>query len=132
MFVVTATSQELPLSEPPFSSNNPALPPIPFDAAKALYRLLTAGKQGREAAAQELKLFGDAKTAVYIEGLLIGGKLDFEARKDFHGVLEDLSFKYRDYLLDTRARLRRLMALAVPITPKTKTPPHGLPAYKRS
>ncbi|MEW6748441.1 MAG: hypothetical protein AB1295_01910 [Candidatus Micrarchaeota archaeon] len=126
--MVQAFSQKPPLEEPSFA----ALPPITYYAAQDLWHLLSPDSGKRADAADRLKRFGDEKTAQYLENLLLGGNMASEVRSDARSVLLHLSSKYRDFLQDSGARMRRAKAVAIPAMSRTKTPPHGVRALTKA
>lgn len=118
--MVQAFSQQIPLSEGP----------TPYDAAQDMQGLLSPDPGVRTKAADSLKKYGDQRVAQSIESLLLSRNLAPEVRSDARNVLLVLSDRYREYLLDTAARVRRTKAISIPAITRTKTPPRGIPAIR--
>lgn len=95
-----------------------------------MQELLSPDPGVRAKAADSLKKFGDQRVAKSIESLLLNRRLTPEVRSDARNVLLVLSDKYREYLLDTAARVRRTKAISIPAITRTKTPPRGIRAIK--
>jgi len=120
--VVQAFSQK-PLNEPPL-----ALAAISYNMEDGLRHLLSSDPEKRAKAAETLKRFGDENTARRIESILFKRDIPPEVRSEARKVLLELSSKYREYLHDSAAKVRRIKAISIPA--RTKTPPRGIRAIR--